>query len=161
MSGRKKPICVYFLQDGRKSYIGYTTDLQQRFRRHKSEIKGGAKYTKTWNDHKLIAFIAGFPDKTSALSYEFHAQQDKCVARVQFKDYKVKPHPTFCKFLEPLFSAQFMHVRDDLVVVLCDHHEYGKEIMEKYPIRGVILGRDDVHFGKFLSNDINNDNLLK
>lgn len=63
---------VYILREieGKKTYVGYTVDLERRLRQHNGEIKGGAKYTsgKKW---EFAGYIAGFPDNIIALQCEW------------------------------------------------------------------------------------------
>ena len=60
-----------------KTYIGYTTNLIQRLRRHNGEITGGARYTKQDRPWKCVLFVSGFKDKCDAMSFEWHAKHKK------------------------------------------------------------------------------------
>lgn len=65
---------VYLLQSlscPRKTYIGYTVDPVRRLRQHNGEIVGGAKRTTRARPWKMICHISGFPDKRTALQYEW------------------------------------------------------------------------------------------
>ena len=55
-----------------KTYVGVTNDLKRRLDQHNGKKKGGAKYTRgrKW---KLVCFLSGFPDRTTALRYEWRA----------------------------------------------------------------------------------------
>lgn len=63
---------VYILQEinGKRTYVGYTNNLERRLRQHNGEIKGGAKYTRgrKW---EFMGYIEGFPDKIIALQCEW------------------------------------------------------------------------------------------
>ena len=63
---------VYLLQDNNsnQTYIGKTNDLDRRLRQHNGEISGGARQThgKSW---RRVCHVAGFPDETSALQFEW------------------------------------------------------------------------------------------
>ena len=63
---------VYILKEinGKKTYVGYTNNLERRIRQHNGEIKGGAKYTqgKKW---EYFAHISNFPNKIIALQCEW------------------------------------------------------------------------------------------
>lgn len=59
-----------------RTYKGYTTNLQRRIRQHNGEIAGGAKYTRTFRGGAtLVAFIRGFPNKQTAMSYEWYSKR--------------------------------------------------------------------------------------
>ena len=63
------------LEGGGKTYVGATTDLARRLRQHNDEIAGGAKYTtsavKDASHWFPIFHIQGFPDRRSALQFEW------------------------------------------------------------------------------------------
>jgi structure-specific endonuclease subunit SLX1 len=61
------------------TYVGATIDLNRRLRQHNKEIKGGAHATgikvaqgESWT---RAAHVAGFPDWTSALQFEWRWKQ--------------------------------------------------------------------------------------
>lgn len=59
-----------------RSYKGYTTNLPRRLRQHNGEIKGGARYTRSFRGGvALKAFVSGFPSKRVALSYEWYSKR--------------------------------------------------------------------------------------
>ena len=70
---------VYLLASevSNKTYIGYTTNIFQRIRRHNGIISGGAKYTIRDRPWKLVLFVSGFKDKREALSFEWYAKHKK------------------------------------------------------------------------------------
>jgi predicted GIY-YIG superfamily endonuclease len=77
MSSDKKHYC-YILRnlhvpDINRTYNGYTVDPKKRIRQHNQEIKGGAKYTKTWGNKswEIYALLSGFPDNHNALQCEW------------------------------------------------------------------------------------------
>lgn len=49
-----------------RTYVGYTTDLKQRFETHNT---GGSVYTAHLGKWELVAYIA-FENKTKALAFE-------------------------------------------------------------------------------------------
>ena len=60
---------VYLIQSisfPKQRYIGYTTDLKARFKKHN---EGGSKHTATYKPWKLIMYL-GFADKDNALAFE-------------------------------------------------------------------------------------------
>jgi len=63
---------VYILKeiDGKRTYVGYTVNLERRLRQHNGEITGGAKYTRgrKW---EFLGYIQGFPDNIHALQCEW------------------------------------------------------------------------------------------
>jgi predicted GIY-YIG superfamily endonuclease len=70
----KHPYTVYFLTDSgsSRSYIGYTNNLEQRLRKHRKLIKGGARYTRGFTGRVcLVACVHGFENRRAALQYEW------------------------------------------------------------------------------------------
>ena len=63
---------VYILREkeGKRTYVGYTNNLERRIRQHNNEIKGGAKYTKG-RDWEYAGYISGFNDNILALQCEW------------------------------------------------------------------------------------------
>ena len=63
---------VYILRekDGKRTYVGYTNNLERRIRQHNGEIKGGAKYTvgRSW---EYAGYIKGFENNIMALQCEW------------------------------------------------------------------------------------------
>lgn len=63
---------VYILKEveGKRTYVGYTINLERRLKQHNGELSGGAKYTKgrKW---EFAAYLSGFPDKIIALQCEW------------------------------------------------------------------------------------------
>ena len=54
-----------------RTYVGYTKNPQKRLRQHNGEIAGGAKYTRSYRPWKIVCIIEGFPDKRTALQFEW------------------------------------------------------------------------------------------
>jgi len=66
---------VYFLRsikDSSKTYIGYTTNLKERFETHNS---GGSIHTKNDRPWKLKMFL-GFATKEEAIKFEKYLKSD-------------------------------------------------------------------------------------
>lgn len=63
---------VYILREinGKRTYVGYTVNLERRLRQHNGELSGGAKYTRgrKW---EFAAYLSGFPNKIIALQCEW------------------------------------------------------------------------------------------
>lgn len=98
---------VYFIQNGRQSYIGYTVNLQRRFRQHLGLIRGGAKYTGRWSrpeDTRLICYFGGFESARQAMSMEWH-----CKRRNQRAKRVAGHHPRL-----PAFVATRHHPKFDV-----------------------------------------------
>lgn len=73
LSYNSRYIC-YLLQSEirpQRTYFGFTVDLKHRLRQHNGEITGGAKYTHVGRPWKVIGYVSGFPDKSTALSFEW------------------------------------------------------------------------------------------
>lgn len=64
---------VYLLKSvtSSRTYVGYSVDPFHRLRQHNGEITGGAKRTHADRPWQLWMVICGFPDKTSALQFEW------------------------------------------------------------------------------------------
>lgn len=60
-----------------KTYIGYTSDIKQRLRKHNLECKGGAKKTSKDAPWKLLMVVKGFLSGTTARQFEFAWQHPK------------------------------------------------------------------------------------
>lgn len=75
-----KPCFVYLLvSTSGATYVGATTDLVQRLRKHNKEISGGAHATsikvlqgEQWT---RVCHVANFPDWTAALQFEWRFKQ--------------------------------------------------------------------------------------
>lgn len=71
---------ILVTESGRCSYVGYTVDFKKRFRQHKKEIVGGAKYTRNMTTCGEIwtplLVVKGCPSSTLALQLEY-AQKAK------------------------------------------------------------------------------------
>lgn len=78
---------VYLLSSeiSNKTYIGFTTDIFQRLRRHNGIISGGAKYTTKDRPWKLVLYVSGFKDKREALSFEWHAKHIKSMKTGKYR----------------------------------------------------------------------------
>ncbi|OII71425.1 holiday junction URI domain nuclease [Cryptosporidium ubiquitum] len=74
--------CYFLLSETKKkaSYIGYSVNPCRRLRQHNGEIKKGAKKTKNGVPWNLGICVGGFPDRVSALRFEWAWQ-----------------HPNICK----------------------------------------------------------------
>lgn len=68
---------IYLITNGKRTYIGSTTNVRRRLRQHNGEIVGGARSTR---GHKwtLVAVVEGFPNRSSACRWE---RITKCRAR--------------------------------------------------------------------------------
>ena len=68
---------VYILRSHNCSYIGMTNDFEKRWKQHNGILKGGAKYTKKYNDWTPICIIDGFPTKQQAMQCEWRLKRVK------------------------------------------------------------------------------------
>lgn len=105
-------ICVYFLTDGagRKSYIGYTTDLANRYHTHKNKLKKAARYTKRFQGCILVAAISGFPSKRCAMSFEWFAKRRKLTCHKHKIPIAADYHSRLENFFAPLKDPKFSQV---------------------------------------------------
>lgn len=69
---KKEHIC-YLLESTviKRTYIGYTIDLKRRLRQHNGEIKGGAKRSRWGKPWRVVGYLSGFPNSTTALQFEW------------------------------------------------------------------------------------------
>ena len=73
MAVPKEWVC-YILQSESSptsTYVGATVDMKRRIRQHNGEIKGGARRTRMRRPWNIFAIVSGFPDKISALQFEW------------------------------------------------------------------------------------------
>jgi predicted GIY-YIG superfamily endonuclease len=134
---KKLEFRVYFLQNERKSYIGFTTDLPHRIRQHRGEIKGGAKCTTSWKhpeNTEIVAFITGFPTQKSALSYEWHAKRRRSPKQELFDGLTPPCHNRLYRFFEPLLNPKFQDIKQELQIVLLKHHELQGKIITHFEV---------------------------
>jgi predicted GIY-YIG superfamily endonuclease len=130
------PICVYFLENKTCSYIGYTVNLQRRLRQHRKELAGGAKYTSKWQHVKLVSCVSGFPDKRTAMSYEWHAKRRRGPTQVIYQG----THSRLWRFYEPLLLAKFKTCKSDLSIQLSgEHSTHRMAIQERYQVPTTII----------------------
>ena len=77
-NNQKNNWSCYFLlsDDGKRTYIGASNNVERRLRQHNGELKGGAKATRGGRPWKHICIINGF-DKISALQFEWRCKKCK------------------------------------------------------------------------------------
>lgn len=92
---------VVYCMNGRRTYIGITNNLERRLRKHRGEIKGGAKFTTRYSrqGHAWVlgATVHGFRDHSEALRFEWAVQ-----------------HPGRSKFLRTLPRLRGLHYSRNL-----------------------------------------------
>ena len=61
---------LLFSEDGKRSYIGATNNINKRLRQHNGILKGGAKATcgRTW---KRVCHVSGFSSWSDATKFEW------------------------------------------------------------------------------------------
>jgi len=68
----KEHLCYMLYSEGTKrTYVGYTVNLQRRIRQHNGEIVGGAKRTRRGRPWTPVLTVSGFPDQVEALRFEW------------------------------------------------------------------------------------------
>ena len=67
---------LLFSNDGKKTYVGATTDIDRRLRQHNGEISGGAKRTHADRPWKVAALVE-VGDKIAALQLEWKLKRAK------------------------------------------------------------------------------------
>ena len=100
-------VFVYFLTDGhRRSYIGYTTNIERRFRQHSLKLSAGAKYTKTFRQCHLKAYISGIPTKHLGLSLEWYCKRRRKSFWKKVGQLRIPAHIDVChRRIEQFFNA--------------------------------------------------------
>lgn len=58
-----------------KTYIGATTDFNNRLRQHNGEICGGAKKTVRWRPWEPVCVVSGFINNSQKLRFEYRLQK--------------------------------------------------------------------------------------
>ncbi|KAH8741459.1 hypothetical protein FG386_002413 [Cryptosporidium ryanae] len=81
--------CYLLTSEAKKkaSYIGYSLNPCRRLRQHNGEIKNGAKKTKSGTPWEIGVCVGGFPDRISALRFEW-AWQHPNICRAT-RDYMI------------------------------------------------------------------------
>jgi structure-specific endonuclease subunit SLX1 len=98
---------VYLIQSTvtNRTYIGYSVNPFKRLRQHNGEIVGGAKYTHTGRPWKIICYIVGFPNASTALQFEWkNHHPGKCTSN---KKYYGGIHNRLKTMKNILFLANF------------------------------------------------------
>src|SRR5437762_13231235 len=92
-----KKYYVYVLEsenNSKRTYVGYTNNLQRRIRQHNGDLKsGGARYTKYNRPWKYVCHISGSPEwfnETRALQLEWCLHKIRTVKRRHNKWMKIK-----------------------------------------------------------------------
>lgn len=92
---------IIYCMRGQRTYIGITNNLERRLRKHRGEIKGGAKFTTRYSrlGHAWVlgATVHGFHNHQEALRFEWAMQ-----------------HPGRSKFLRSLPRLRAVHYSRNL-----------------------------------------------
>lgn len=122
----------YVLANGSKTYVGYTTDPEQRLRKHNCEMSGGARYTTTYciatgSKWHFIMIIQGITDltKPEALSLEwwlkhpdgrrrtssvYRGSRGKILAAKHVLGNDRFKHHSFIVYINQDYKAEFEHI---------------------------------------------------
>ncbi|WBW71032.1 structure-specific endonuclease catalytic subunit Slx1 [Schizosaccharomyces osmophilus] len=87
--------CCYLIQSkktasSRSLYIGSTPNPIRRLRQHNGEIQGGAWKTRNGRPWIILCLVHGFPNKTSALQFEWIWQHPNISRHTKNKEESVK-----------------------------------------------------------------------
>lgn len=109
-------IGVYMLTDsrGRRTYIGYSTDVPRRYRCHCLRLRASARYTKGFDSCHLKFRVNGFPTKQMAMRFEWLAKTKRPLALRRNRpdvpgDCVI--HKRMFAFFAPLMDARFKKIR--------------------------------------------------
>jgi len=108
----EKDICCYVLTNASKkrSYRGYTNNITRRLRQHRGIIKGGAKYTRSFDKCILQMYISGFPSKRLAMSYEWYTKHSPYINTLNIPRYvQTFLHPLSMKKFSSLPLTIYVH----------------------------------------------------
>ncbi len=143
---------VYFLLNGRRSYVGYTVNMVRRLRQHRGIIKGGARRTAMWVDKRstcIAAMVRNFPSAHLALSFEFHSKRMRAKPKVPAPP---ACHPRLGRWLRALANPKFAPFLDRLQLVLVkgrtspDLDRFIEYVHLQYGIRHFYVATDDLEF---------------
>jgi predicted GIY-YIG superfamily endonuclease len=114
---------VYFLTDTtqRKSYIGYSPDILNRWRCHSLKLKASSDKTKKFDGCHLVTRIEGFPTKKIGLSFEWYCKSHrKLSVREGCLKLARSPHKRLENIFAPLLHEKFRYLRQNLTVFVHD-----------------------------------------
>ncbi|CAB76036.1 structure-specific endonuclease catalytic subunit Slx1 [Schizosaccharomyces pombe] len=99
--------CCYLLKSNRTQssgavYIGSTPDPPRRLRQHNGEIVGGASKTKHGRPWSISCLVYGFPNKVSALKFEWNWQNLGISRYTKDCDFRSKKQKTIMYCLKGL-----------------------------------------------------------
>ena len=97
-----------------KTYVGATVNLSRRLRQHCGELKGGARYTSSGRPWSYVFIVSGFPEKRTALSFEWHWKHAKVrgkrgIDRREQQLEKVLNSPKFVNVARNLIVNKFLY----------------------------------------------------
>ncbi len=117
---------VYLIVDKSQthSYRGFTVNLKRRLRQHRSELAGGARYTKRHVGWHFLCFMSGFETKKEAMSYEWYTKKSRTksikVPIMNASHYKRKLINRFC---HPVLHQKFAGLKSKLCLYCFDRDE--------------------------------------
>lgn len=92
---------LYSLKNPGSTYVGITNDMIRRLRQHNGEISGGAKRTSKKRPWAILALFYWFPDKITALQFEWRVHHPPSSRMVKTPKGKIKyKYPTNRKGLD-------------------------------------------------------------
>ena len=75
---------VYVLTNGRRTYVGCTTDINRRLSQHNGEMPGGAKATRAGRPWRVGKTYGPFQDKSTAQRIECAVKRLRGEARMRW-----------------------------------------------------------------------------
>ncbi|EPY49714.1 structure-specific endonuclease catalytic subunit [Schizosaccharomyces cryophilus OY26] len=108
MARKEHPFyCCYLIQSKKKAssrslYIGSTPNPIRRLRQHNGEIQGGAWKTRNGRPWIVLCLVHGFPNKISALQFEWIWQHPNISRHTKDKEAKINKTPSLSNSLVAL-----------------------------------------------------------
>jgi predicted GIY-YIG superfamily endonuclease len=103
------------------TYTGVTNDLRRRLRQHNGKIKGGARYTRGKK------FISGFPDRKTALQYEWRTHHPSRIRKGKNPLTKRLKQINAMMFMKKVTKKSIPHEQLELTINWIKKYKYHVE----------------------------------